>query len=115
MFSVLTVLADVDVGDDTIEVKIEGRHRMNRAMEGDVVGIEIINDENEEEEEEEEEKGKGENDDGNSVSLAPIVNALEDKKASDASIDDIELKIVLVAAISFFDSVESESCENRKT
>ena len=46
--------ADVDVGDDTIEVKIEGRHRMNRAMEGDVVGIQIINDENEEEEEEEE-------------------------------------------------------------
>ena len=80
------------MGDDTIEVKIEGRHRMNRAMEGDVVGIEIINDENEEEEEEEEEKGKGENDDGNSVSLAPIVNALEDKKASDASIDDIGIE-----------------------
>ena len=91
--------ADVDVGDDTIEVKIEGRHRMNRAMEGDVVGIEIINDENEEEEEEEEEKGKGENDDGNSVSLAPIVNALEDKKASDASIDDAGIeKSSLVAA-----------------
>ena len=85
--------ADVDVGDDTIEVKIEGRHRMNRAMEGDVVGIEIINDENEEE------KGKGENDDGNSVSLAPIVNALEDKKASDASIDDVGIeKSSLVAA-----------------
>ena len=104
------------MGDDTIEVKIEGRHRMNRAMEGDVVGIEIINDENEEEEEEEEEKGKGENDDGNSVSLAPIVNALEDKKASDASIDDIGIgKIVFGGGTSFFDSVESESCENRET
>ena len=38
------------MGDDTLDVKIEGRHRMNRAMEGDVVGIEIIEDEDEEEE-----------------------------------------------------------------
>ena len=66
--------AYVDVGDDTLDVKIEGRHRMNRAMEGDVVGIEIIEDEDEEEEEEEREKDDV-NDDDNVVSLAPIVNA----------------------------------------
>ena len=65
--------AYVDVGDDTLDVKIEGRHRMNRAMEGDVVGIEIIEDEDEEEEEEREKDDV--NDDDNVVSLAPIVNA----------------------------------------
>ena len=76
--------AYVDVGDDTLDVKIEGRHRMNRAMEGDVVGIEIIEDEDEEEEREKDDV----NDDDNVVSLAPIVNASEDV----ASVDDASAK-----------------------
>jgi len=76
--------AYVDVGDDTLDVKIEGRHRMNRAMEGDVVGIEIIEDEDEEEEREKDDV----NDDDNVVSLAPIVNASKDV----ASVDDASAK-----------------------
>ncbi|CAL6300670.1 unnamed protein product [Bathycoccus prasinos] len=75
--------AYVDVGDDTLDVKIEGRHRMNRAMEGDVVGIEIIEDEDEEEEEEREKDDV--NDDDNVVSLAPIVNESDVASVDDAS------------------------------
>jgi exosome complex exonuclease DIS3/RRP44 len=70
--------AFVDVNDDEFDVKIEGFQCMNRAMEGDIVGIEIIEDDDDDEGDDDDDK-KNENLAAaaaatDAVSLAPIVN-----------------------------------------
>ena len=115
--------AYVDVGDDAFDVKIEGRHRMNRAMEGDVVGIEIIEDEEEEDVEKEKEDG---NHDDNVVSLAPIVDTSNDVAPADdaavktgattpSSLTELKAKVVRIVKRNWRDrgyacALDIESC-----